>query len=125
SISHEGTKARSKQATTAFAKFVYDAVRTQLSYDVHVLGAAPDSVYAVTQRRADGARTGPVYERLSGPGVMSASGTLQLSGDVRDLLIDGRLLLSVFTRDAPAGEVQARLTLPTRDARPVRAVSLT
>ena len=85
------------------ARFVLDVPTGVLSYDLDVTGSPADEVHAVDLHRAGDAPTGPVIHRLSGAGVASSSGRVTLRGPELDALRDGRLYLSLYTREHPAG----------------------
>lgn len=99
------------RGTVPVSQFVYDGTRMELRFDVR-LPIPAERVYAITLRRADSTGTGPVIQRLSGIGVQRASGRLALTGAERGWLLGGRLMLTVFTSDHPAGWELGRLTPP-------------
>ena len=86
-----------------WVRFTLDVPTGALSYELDISGVRADEVHAVDIHRAGDGPNGPVIYRLSGPGVTSASGTLTLSGPEVGALRDGRLYLSVYTREHPGG----------------------
>ena len=96
--------------SSADGRFVYDRTRSELSWQLRVIGGG--TVQAVVLVRRESARAPHVVHRLSGPGVSSSSGTLFLDGANRRALQDGRLALSIVTSDDGTGAGNAVLTLP-------------
>lgn len=91
--------------TSATARFRFDALTSVLSYEVVVTGASASTFHALVLRRDGNATTGaPVIHRLAGPGMLSASGSLPLSGQDRRALADGRLQVSLFTKEGSQTE---------------------
>lgn len=97
---------------TTRATFHYDPTRRTLDYDMRVSGIAPAGVLAVSLNRGTGERNAPVLARLAGPGAAQAKGTLKLSSAERAELLGGRVFLSVYTSEYPAGAVRATLAVP-------------
>lgn len=116
------------------ARFALEPAPNRLTYAYEVSGVAPEDVYAVVLRRPDtpdtdddtapaeeaavvGADRGPVgwlvERRLSGPGVISSSGSFVVESDLREALDRGEVRLEVFTRAHPFGA--ARALLDARD----------
>jgi hypothetical protein len=86
-----------------------------LRYDLTVTGVRAEDVYAVVIRREDtAAETSPwrVVERLSGPGVLQASGAWQPNAATLERLERGELWLELFTREHPRGAARAKITPP-------------
>jgi Asp-tRNA(Asn)/Glu-tRNA(Gln) amidotransferase A subunit family amidase len=96
----------------ARGRFIFDQTRNELSYVIRVEGIAPEQVQAVMLLRADGGKAGHVVHRLSGAGVTSTVGTLNLDAMDRLALRDGRLTLAVSSRDDASGSGNAALRLP-------------
>ncbi len=96
----------------AEAHLVLDVPHLELRYQVRVLGAAADHVSAIVLQRADSVGPGPVVYRLSGPGVVAASGAIPLDGADLAALDAGRYLLTLFTTDQPAGAARGRIAAP-------------
>ena len=97
---------------SARASFVFDPMHRTLRYDVRVSGVGADRVEAVVLRRADSTRAGRVIHRLIGPDALQAAGTATLSEVDRRALLDGKLVLSVFTTANRTVSGDARLALP-------------
>jgi hypothetical protein len=96
----------------AQARFVFDQLRNDLAYDVRVTGVPAERIQAVVLRRGDAARPAFVVQRLLAPGVPAGAGTLALGGADRKALLEGRLILAVFTTDQPTSPAQAPLAVP-------------
>ncbi len=96
----------------ARGRFIFDQTRNELSYVIRVEGTTPERVQAVVLLRSDAGKAGHVIHRLSGAGATSTVGTLQLDAIDRLALRDGRLSLSVVTRDDASGAGNATLRLP-------------
>ena len=99
--------------STATGQFSFDALTSELRWNLRVAGANAASVQAVVLRRADGSASGAkrVIARLLGPGVPAGSGTARLVGADLDAFLAGRLSLAVFgpaTAD-PVGEAPVAL----------------
>lgn len=90
----------------AQARFVLDQLRNDLAYDVRVSGVPAERIQAAVLKR------GFVVHRLLAPGVPAGAGTVALGGADRKALLEGRLILAVFTTDQPTSPVQAPLALP-------------
>lgn len=88
--------ATTSPATTR-ARLTYDAPRNQLSYEVRITGVPADQVLAVVLRSGTADQPGPVVHRLVGPGATTGSGVIPLTGMDREMLLEGRLVLAVFT----------------------------
>ncbi|MEO6446002.1 MAG: amidase family protein [Gemmatimonadaceae bacterium] len=109
-------------ATSATARFTFDPLANVLRYEVRVVGGSASEVQAVVLRRraenpdatlANGIRAGaPVIHRISGPGMMSASGSLPLSGQDRRALASGRLTLALFTSGGVSESALPAVRLP-------------
>ncbi|HLG05106.1 MAG TPA: amidase family protein [Gemmatimonadales bacterium] len=94
----------------ATGRFTFDPARLELAYDVRTLGLQPDRVLAIVlQRAASDSVAGSVVQRLAGPGLGSARGTLALPGTEVQALIGGELWLALFTVDRPLGAARGRL----------------
>ena len=106
------TIAARARAAVAQGRFVFDQTRNELTYHVRVTNVRPERVQAVVLVRKDSTPAGHVVHRLSGPGVISASGTLFLDGVDRRALLDNRLALSIVTSDDATGAGNAVLVLP-------------
>ena len=97
-------------AAAAQAQFVYDRTSGTLRYSVSVSGIPGAHVQAVVLRRHDAAGRSRVVQRLSGPDVLTAAGTVTLSAIDRAALASGGLSLSLVTTDRAAAE--QRLAMP-------------
>jgi Asp-tRNA(Asn)/Glu-tRNA(Gln) amidotransferase A subunit family amidase len=97
----------------AQGRFVFDQTRSELTFHVRVTQVRPERVQAVVLVRRDSTRAGHVVHRLSGPGALSANGTLFLDGVDRRALHDNRLALSIVTSDDATGTGNAVLVLPS------------
>jgi Asp-tRNA(Asn)/Glu-tRNA(Gln) amidotransferase A subunit family amidase len=108
---------RAAGSTQAAATFVFDRISATLSYQVTVSGARAADVFAVAVRRrvvsGSGAVSWQVVEVLSGPELLSSSGSWALTPAMVTRLEQGELYLDVFTRDHPAGAARARIDLPS------------
>lgn len=99
----------SARAGSVAATFRFDALRSELRYQVTVAATAARESQAVVLRRTDasGAAGGDprvrVVQRLSGPGVASVSGAITLGELDRRALGEGRLAILHVTADAPLG----------------------
>jgi len=89
----------------ATALLEYEPTLSTLTYDVVVVGAAPEDVYAVVLRHTEADGRAAVVARLSGPGATAARGALTLDGDMRARLEAGELRLVLVTRVQPTGAV--------------------
>lgn len=94
----------------ATARFMYDQVTGTLGYDVSVRGLAPTTVQAVALLRRDGAGRARVIQRLSGPNVLTGSGSATLGPLDRQALTAAQVYLSLVTADhAP---IEAQVVIP-------------
>ena len=96
------------------ARFVFDPPTGVMTFDVGVSGTPESEVHAVDMHRRDGGTAGPVIHRLSGPGLVPATGLVTLTGPEIEALRDGRLYLGVYTLEHPAGAAREPLLLPPR-----------
>lgn len=94
------------------ASFTLDALQQTLHHDVRIEGATARRVEAVTLERASGDRPGAVLYRLSGAGRVRSNGTLHLLPDERRDLLDGRLVLGLYTSGASTAPLRAPLIVP-------------
>lgn len=94
----------------------YDPVRGRLDYSTRVSGVGTDAVYAVTLDRTGPGSAPAVLYRISGPGVLRATGEVALDGAERSDLVAGRVVLTLYTRAQPLGAARAPLVLPARAA---------
>lgn len=93
----------------ARARFTYNALRSELSYDVRVSGAPAEQVLAVVLRSGNADQPGPIVHRLAGPSMTAGSGTIPLTGVDRDSLLAGRLLLAAFFAGGPTATAPVAL----------------
>jgi Asp-tRNA(Asn)/Glu-tRNA(Gln) amidotransferase A subunit family amidase len=99
-------RARAGTATTTFR---FDALRSELHYQVNVVASVAHRSQAVVLRREDasgaggGERRVRVVQRLIGPGMASATGVITLGELDRRALDEGRLGILHVTSDAPLG----------------------
>ena len=97
------------RAGSAVATFRFDALRSELRYQVTVAASAARASQAVVLRRTDAGGVGGgeprvrVIQRLMGPGVASATGVITLGELDRRALGEGRLGILHVTADAPLG----------------------
>jgi Asp-tRNA(Asn)/Glu-tRNA(Gln) amidotransferase A subunit family amidase len=96
------------------ARFEYDPAAGRLGYRTAVEGIQPPDVYAVVLRHTDDQGRWSVAAQLSGPGVLSASGSVQLAANLRTQLEDGALSLELVTRGRPLDRGRAPMVLPSR-----------
>jgi len=92
----------------------YDAAASALLYETEITGAAPVDVFAVVLRRADDQGRWSVAANLSGPGVLAASGRLDLSENMRARVEAGELWVELLTRGDPVTSGRAQLLLEPR-----------
>ena len=95
---------------SARAHFTFDPLTSELAFRVQAASFAPGALQAVVIRRVDSA--GPrVIQRLLGPGMPSAAGSLRVHGVNLDALHAGKLTLAVLvsTGDGLAGEAPLKL----------------
>jgi len=101
--------AYSARASTVVATFRFDALRSELHYDVTITPSATSGSQAVVLRRTDAAGTGGgaprvrVVHRLVGAGVASATGVIPLGDLDRRALGEGRLGILHVTTETPLG----------------------
>lgn len=82
----------------AVVRFTFDPLSNTLRYAVQATGMAPGALHAVVlRRRGDAALGAPVVHRMAGPGMLSATGSLPLTGRDRRALARGDLLVALFT----------------------------
>jgi len=95
------------------ARFSYDRTTAMLAYEVTVadMPVADLRVIALHRGSKDGA--GPLIARLVEPGAVSATGTVSLGYVDRAALVEGRLYVQVYTRQAPTGTLRAGPVLPS------------
>jgi Asp-tRNA(Asn)/Glu-tRNA(Gln) amidotransferase A subunit family amidase len=91
-------------AVRAATRFTFDQAGNVLRFDVRVSGATSDDVEAVVLRRHDADGRVRVIHRMSGPGMLHASGSIPLAGIDRDALAAGRLRVALFTANATQGD---------------------
>lgn len=104
------------RAGSAEARLTFDALRSELRYEVRVPQSQVARSQGVVLRRAD-ATSGRrrIGQRLLGPGMVAASGVLPLADVDRRALAEGRLALVQVTVDAPLGvEGVVRPATPSR-----------
>ncbi|MBI4538120.1 MAG: CHRD domain-containing protein [Gemmatimonadetes bacterium] len=99
---------------TARGELAFDVTRSTLSYRVTVSGVATDQIHGVTLSEGEPGRPGPVRYPLSGLGLAQIEGTLPLNASDREALREGRLYLTVYTREHPTGAARGQLALPAR-----------
>lgn len=98
----------------ATAKFVYDSTTGALRYDITVAKmASANRVLGLTLQRSDGDTPGPIIAHLLQSNQFSSTGTLTLRGRNREDLVDGKIYLHFYTRQAPLGVARQRLALVT------------
>jgi Asp-tRNA(Asn)/Glu-tRNA(Gln) amidotransferase A subunit family amidase len=97
---------------SATGRFVYDLTTGALSYDVTVSGVSFEQIHSVNLHRVVEGNTGPVVQRLAGPGTTMASGVLTLTLAERTALAAERLYLSVYTSVQPGGAARGTLLKP-------------
>jgi amidase len=97
---------------TARATFRFDPTRRSLDYTVRVEGIAPGKVFGTSLDRGTLEKKGAMLEHLSGPGAAEAKGAIRLSASERSELAGGKVFLTIYTSDHPAGAVRAQLVPP-------------
>ena len=111
SVAGDGGWAGRPAAPRLTGSFSLDLPRGALRYVISTAGVGPADVHAIVlQRRGSGTRPNAVVYRVSGPGFVSAEGTLTLSAGALTDLLDGRLELALYTADRPLGAVRLALT---------------
>jgi hypothetical protein len=94
------------------ARFTYDRTTGALAYDVTLSSVVVEDARAVALHRGTKDAAGPLIARLVEPGTLSATGSVTLGFVDRAALLDGRLYVQVYTRQAPKGTLRASLKLP-------------
>jgi Asp-tRNA(Asn)/Glu-tRNA(Gln) amidotransferase A subunit family amidase len=84
-------------------QFIYAPLTGQLDYTADAHGIAGDDIIGVTLQRRNGDNAGPIIANLLKKHVEHMSGHLILKGNDRDDLLDGHLLVRLYTTDAPLG----------------------
>lgn len=115
----EGLQPAVESEVEIVGRVTYEPAPGRLVYEYEVRGAAAQDVYAVVLRRpdhdGDEGEEGDegegwlVDRRLSGPGVLRASGSLVVDEGLRAALEAGEVRLEAFTRQHPFGAAGARL----------------
>lgn len=95
------------------ARFTYDRTTGALAYEVTVATVAVDDLRVIALHRGSKDGMGPLIARLVEPGALNATGTVSLGYIDRAALIEGRLYLQMYTRQAPTGTLRAALVLPS------------
>ena len=90
----------------ATVRFRYDQATGALGYDVAVRGLAAAKVQAIALVRRDSAGRARVVQRLSGPNVLTGSGTTTLSPVDRQALSGAQMYLALVTTDHAPIETQ-------------------
>jgi amidase len=104
-----GAQTYRARAGVAVVAFRFDALRSELHYDVTMPPTSVRGSHAIVLRRTDAAgveTSAPrvrVVQRLIGPGLSSASGVISLGELDRRALGDGRLGVLHVTSEAPLG----------------------
>ncbi|HEY4307466.1 MAG TPA: amidase family protein [Gemmatimonadaceae bacterium] len=93
------------------ARMSFDAVLSEVTFDVRARARYAPGVQAIVLRRSDDKRS-RVVERLSGPGYASASGRVRLLGIDRDALLAGRMTLAIFTSEHVLPAAEIKLSVP-------------
>jgi amidase len=96
-------------ATRVSAGFEFDATKRQLWYSVSVTstGTVPTPVYAISLASDSLGKNGPMLARLSGEGVAQVEARMIIGEVMRRRLVDGQLVLVVYTKDDPHGTLRA------------------
>jgi Asp-tRNA(Asn)/Glu-tRNA(Gln) amidotransferase A subunit family amidase len=97
---------------TAHATFRFDATRRTLDYTVRAEGVTPGRVFGISLDRGTAEKKGAMLEHLSGVGAADAKGVLKLNATERNELAGGKVYLTIYTIDHPAGAVRAQLVPP-------------
>lgn len=92
------------------ADLVLDVPAGTLGYSIEVTGAPAGDVHAIVLQRRDSETPEAIVRRLSGPGRLSAAGTLELTSVMLSDLLEGRLELALYTATHPLGSVRIGLT---------------
>jgi Asp-tRNA(Asn)/Glu-tRNA(Gln) amidotransferase A subunit family amidase len=96
----------------ATLKLSYDPTTGALRYEAATPKLViPDRVTALTIQRSDGDKPGPIVAQLLAPNQVSGSGTLTMRGRNREELVDGKLFVHFYTRQAPLGAARERIAL--------------
>ena len=95
------------------ARFTYDRTTATLAYDVTVANITADDLRVIALHRGSKDGAGPLIARLVEPGAVSATGTVSLGYVDRAALVEGRLYVQVYTRQALTGTLRAALLLPS------------
>jgi amidase len=104
-----GVQTYRARAGSAAVAFRFDALRSELHYDVRIPETSMRSSQAIVLRRTDAAGAGVsaprvrVVQRLIGPGLALSSGVISLSELDRRALGDGRLAILHVTSEMPLG----------------------
>lgn len=106
-VAGDGGWAGRPAAPRLSGNFSLDLPAGTLRYVVSTAEVGAADVHAIVlQRRGSGARPNAVVRRLSGPGGISAEGTIALTAAVLNDLLAGRIELALYTADRPLGAVQ-------------------
>ena len=97
---------------SAEARFTFDAVHSELRYELAVTGLDVDELRFGHIHRGDVGTNGPVLYQLLDGDTLISSGTLRLTGRDRRDLEAGSLYLNVHSSAHPAGELRGQLQLP-------------
>jgi hypothetical protein len=104
-----GVQTYRARAGAAAVSFRFDALRSELHYDVRIPETSTRSSQAIVLRRTDAAGAGVstprvrVVQRLIGPGLAVSSGVIPLGELDRRALGDGRLGILHVTSEIPLG----------------------
>ena len=98
---------------TLRARFSFDLLRSELSYDVRASGFRAEEILGVSIHRGASGANGTIIERLLERHALSGSGMIQLSAVDREALNKGALYLNLLTRRHPVSGLRAQLKMGT------------
>jgi amidase len=100
-------------AVRAEMDFNFDRVTGRLSYTVAITGLPANEMLAVSLHQpVAGGTDGPVIAALAPPGTLTHAGQIALPVSARASLHEGRLYVSLLTKQHPRGTLRGRLTPP-------------
>ena len=93
--------------------FNFDRVTGRLSYTVAITGLPADEMLAVSLHQpVDGGTDGPVIAALAPPGKLTHAGRIAVPVSARASLHQGRLYVTLLTKQNPRGALRGTLTPP-------------
>lgn len=97
---------------SATGEFTFDDETNELEYRVTVDGLSEDEVTAAHIHSGAEGENGPILYTLSDEGFTEIEGSVQLTDDDVQALMDGELYLNVHSIDNPDGFARGQLELP-------------